>query len=113
ESWLRNRSAAQAARIRDLLAGERADVRAAEATLGYRPPPVHRGGGGWAGDAAGAADQVTRLERAISRAAAQAACSGDPLFLPRDESSAWAWLPLGIRDRFDFAPASTAGGAGD
>jgi sugar diacid utilization regulator len=38
----------------------------------------------------------------------QAACSGDPIFLPRDESSAWAWLPLGIRDTFDAAPASTA-----
>src|SRR6202042_2035785 len=37
-----------------------------------------------------------------------AACSGDPVFLPRDGSSAWAWLPLGIRDTFDAAPASTA-----
>ena len=113
ESWLRNRSAAQAARIRDLLAGERADVRAAEATLGYRLRQYHVGVVCWTGDAAGTADQVARLERAISRAAAQAACSGDPLFLPRDESSAWAWLPLGIRDRFDFAPASTAGVDGD
>jgi DNA-binding PucR family transcriptional regulator len=31
------------------------------------------------------------------------------VFLPRDESSAWAWLPLGIRDTFDAAEASTAG----
>ncbi len=113
ESWLRNRSAAQAARVRDLLAGERADVRAAEATLGYRLRQYHVGVVCWTGEAAGTADQVTRLERAISRAAAQAACSGDPLFLPRDESSAWAWLPLGIRDRFDFGPASTAGVDGD
>jgi hypothetical protein len=36
ENWLRNRSAARAARIRDLLSGERIDVSAAEATLGYR-----------------------------------------------------------------------------
>ena len=28
----------------------------------------------------------------------EADCTGDPVFLPRDESSAWAWLPLGIRD---------------
>jgi DNA-binding PucR family transcriptional regulator len=35
--------------------------------------------------------------------------SGDPLFLPRDESSAWAWLPLGIRDRFDAGAASAVG----
>ena len=35
------------------------------------------------------------------------------MFLPRDESSAWAWLPLGIRDAFDAAAASTAGVDGD
>ncbi|HEX4256087.1 MAG TPA: helix-turn-helix domain-containing protein [Streptosporangiaceae bacterium] len=31
------------------------------------------------------------------------------MFLARDVSSAWAWLPLGIRDTFDLAAASTAG----
>jgi hypothetical protein len=41
------------------------------------------------------------------------ACSGDPVFLPRDESSAWAWLPLGIRDTFDAAGAAAAGADGD
>jgi len=35
------------------------------------------------------------------------------VFLPRDESSAWAWLPLGIRDTFDAAAASTSGADGD
>jgi hypothetical protein len=107
ENWLRNRSAARAARVRDLLSGERADVRAAEAILAYRLRQYHVGVVCWTGDAAGTADEITRLERAISRVAAQAACSGDPLFLPRDESSAWAWLPFGIRDQFDSASAST------
>ena len=46
---------------------------------------------------------VSRLEHAIGHVAAEVAASGDPVFLPRDESSAWAWLPLGIRDRFDAA----------
>ncbi len=108
ENWLRHRSAAQAARIRDLLSGERTDVSAAEATLGYRLRQFHVGLVCWTG-AAGAADQITRLERAVRHVAGQAASSGDPVFLPRDESSAWAWLPLGIRDTFDSAAASTAG----
>ena len=108
ETWLRNRSAARAARIRDLLSGKRIDVRAAEATLGYRLRQYHVGVMCWTGDVAATADEINRLERAIGRVAAQAACSGDPLFLPRDETSAWAWLPLGIRDRFDSAAASTA-----
>jgi hypothetical protein len=71
ENWLRNRSAARAARIRELLSGERADVRAVEATLGYRLRQYHVGVVCWTGDAAGTADEITRLERAIGRVAAQ------------------------------------------
>jgi DNA-binding PucR family transcriptional regulator len=113
ENWLRNRSAARAARIRDLLSGERIDVNAAEAALGYRLRQYHVGLVCWVGDAASTADEITRIERAISHVAVQATCYGDPVFLPRDESSAWAWLPLGIRDAFDSAAASTAGLDGD
>jgi GGDEF-like domain len=97
------------ARIRDLLSGRRINLSATEATLGYRLRQYHVGLVCWAGDAEAAVDNVTRLELAISHVAAQAACAGDPVFLPRDESSAWAWLPLGIRDRFDAAGPSTAG----
>jgi DNA-binding PucR family transcriptional regulator len=113
EHWLRNRSAARAARIRDLLSGQRINVSATEATLGYRLRQYHVGLVCWTGDATAAVDNLTRLEHAISHVAGKAACSGDPLFLPRDESSAWAWLPLGIRDTFDAAAASTAGLDGD
>jgi hypothetical protein len=108
ENWLRNRSAARAARIRDLLSGERIDVGAAEITLGYRLRQYHVGLVCWAGDAASTADEITRLERAIGRVARQMACHGDLVFLPRDESSAWAWLPLGTRDTFDSAAADRA-----
>ena len=106
ENWLRNRSAARAARIRDLLAGGRIDVSAAEATLGYRLRQYHVGLVCWVGDAARAADEITRLEQAIGHVAGKAACPGDLVFLPRDESSAWAWLPLGARDTFDLAAAA-------
>ena len=108
ENWLRNRSAARAARIRDLLSGERVDASVAEATLGHRLRQYHVGLVCWVGDAASTADEITRLERAINHVASRAALEGDPLFLPRDESSAWAWLPLGIRDTFDSAAANTA-----
>jgi hypothetical protein len=113
ERWLRNRSAARAARIRDLLSGERVNVTATEATLGYRLRQYHVGLVCWAGDATAGADTITRLEHATSHVAGKAACPGDPVFLPRDEASAWAWLPLGIRDGFDAAAASTAGLDGD
>ena len=58
ETWLRNRSAARGARIRDLLSGERIDVRAAEAILGYRLRQYHVGLVCWAGDAAGGGDDA-------------------------------------------------------
>ena len=109
ENWLRNRSAARAARIRDLLSGERVDLGDAEAILGYRLRQHHVGLVCWAGDAAGTASGITRLEQAIGPVAAQAGCRGEPVFLPRDESTAWAWLPLGIRDTFDAAAAGAAG----
>jgi hypothetical protein len=108
EHWVRNQNAARAARVRSLLSGDRSDVRAAEAILGYRLRQYHVGVVCWVEDAVGTADELTRLERAVGQVAVQAACADDPVFLPRDESSAWAWLPLGIRDRFDSAEASTA-----
>jgi hypothetical protein len=110
ENWLRNRSAARAARIRDLLSGARIDVSLTEATLGYRLRQYHVGVVCWADDEARAVDNITRLERAIGHIAAQTACGGDPVFLPRDGSCAWAWLPLGIRDRFDGATADAGAG---
>jgi DNA-binding PucR family transcriptional regulator len=110
ENWLRNRSATRAARIRDLLSGARIDVGATEATLGYRLRQYHVGVACWTDEAPLAADEITRLERAIGHVAAQTACGGDPVFLPRDGSSAWAWLPLGIRDTFDAAACDPGGG---
>ena len=109
ENWLRNRSATRAARIRDLLSGQRINVSATEAALGYRLRQYHVGLVCWTGDATAGVDDITRLEHAISNVAGKAACSGDPVFLPRDESSAWAWLPLGIHDTFDAAGASAVG----
>jgi hypothetical protein len=109
EDWLRNRSAVRAARIRDLLSGGRINASATEAALGCRLRQYHVGVVCWTDDTAAAMDTITRLEHAVGHVAGQAACAGDPVFLPRDVSSAWAWLPLGIRDTFDAAQASTAG----
>jgi DNA-binding PucR family transcriptional regulator len=109
ESWLRSRSAARAARIRDLLSGARIDLRTAEATLGYRLRQYHVGVVCWTDETPGPVDNITRLERAIREIAELAASSSDAVFIPRDESSAWAWLPLGIRDTFTCPAASAAG----
>src|SRR5580658_3196221 len=75
ETWLRNRSAARAARIRDLLSGQRISVPATEATLGYRLRQYHVGLVCWTGDATAAVDNVTRLEHAINYVAGKADCA--------------------------------------
>ena len=35
------------------------------------------------------------LERATVEVAAEVRCDGRPMFVPQDEFSAWAWMPLG------------------
>ena len=112
ENWLRNLGAARAARVRALLQGDRADVDTSEAILGYRLRQHHVGVVCWLGDAEAGGRGLARLEHATVELARQAECQGRPIFLPQDESSAWAWLPLGARDTFAVpAPRRRAAGA--
>ena len=97
ENWLRNLSVARAARVRTLLRDEQVDVASSEAVLGYRLRQHHLGVVAWVTDAPAGGDVLGRLERAIAEMAAEAHCDGRPMFVPQDESSAWAWLPLGGR----------------
>ena len=109
EHWLRNLSAAQAARARAVVEGDRVDVDASEAVLGYRLRQYHVGVVCWVGEAEAGGEAVARLERATMEVARQAQCQGRPLFLPQDESGAWAWLPLGASDAFTVPTMRGAG----
>jgi hypothetical protein len=106
ENWLRNLSAARAARVRALLGGGRIDLDSSEAILGYRLRQHHVGVVCWAAEAEAGGSALPRLEHATAEVARHAGCGGSPIFLPQDEISAWAWLPLGARDTF---PAQAAG----
>src|SRR5256884_8995634 len=97
ENWLRNQSAARAARVRALLRGEQVDVSSSEAMLGYRLRQHHLGVVTWITGASGGSDALGRLEHVIAEIAAETHCEGRPIFIPQDEFSAWAWLPLGAR----------------
>ena len=98
ENWLRNLGAARAARVRALLRGDRVDVDASEAVLGYHLRQHHVGAVCWLGDREAGGPALARLEHATMEVAAHAGCEGRPIFVPQDESSAWAWLPLGASD---------------
>ena len=95
ENWLRNQSAARAARVRVLLRGEQVDVTAAEAMLGYRLRQYHLGVVTWIAKAPAGGDALGLLERATVEVAAEVRCDGRPMFVPQDEFCAWAWMPLG------------------
>ena len=97
ENWLRNQSVARAARVRALLRGEQVDLSSSEAMLGYRLRQHHLGVVTWITGAPGGGDALGRLEHVTAEVAAEARCEGKPIFIPQDEFSAWAWLPLGAR----------------
>jgi len=97
ENWLRNQSVARAARVRALLRDEQVDLSSSEAMLGYRLRQHHLGAVTWITGASGGGDALGRLEHATAEVAAEAHCDGRPIFVPQDEFSAWAWLPLGAR----------------
>jgi DNA-binding PucR family transcriptional regulator len=114
ENWLRNQSAARAARVRALLRDEQVDVSSSEAMLGYRLRQHHLGVVTWITGASGGGDALGRLEHATAEVAAEAHCEGRPIFLPQDEFSAWAWLPLGARHDIVLPRLSAKGiGAAD
>ena len=97
EKWLRNQSVARAARVRALLRNEQPDVAASEAILGYRLRQYHLGTVTWITGAPADGGTLGLLERATGEVAAQAGCDGRLMFVPQDESSAYAWLSLGGR----------------
>ena len=109
ENWLRNLSAARAARVRALLRGERVDVEvdSSEAILGYRLRQHHAGLVCWTGEADIGGGDLARLERATMELARTVGCAGRPIFLPQDESYAWAWLPLGAEKTLTLPGAAS------
>jgi DNA-binding PucR family transcriptional regulator len=98
DRWLLSQTAVRAARVAALLAGSgHDDVDAAEAALGYRLRQHHLALLAWTGEPTENGAALIRLDRLVAAAAVDLECAGRPLFVPRDEALAWAWLPLGGR----------------
>ena len=111
-NWLRNLSVARTARTRALLRGDRVDIDSSEAILGYRLRQQHVGLVCWVDRAEASGGALTLLEQATAELCGLLDGAGRPLFLPRDESSAWAWVPLGARSDASLKtePATAAEG---
>ena len=95
ERWLANRNTVRAAMLDRVLAGEETDVAAAEAALGYRLGGRHIGLVLWDGTEGASAAGLRGLESLAAAIADSVGGAGAPLFVPRDGSLGWAWVPLG------------------
>lgn len=99
DRWLLNRSAARAAKVQELLGENRGPVDAgaldaAEAVIGYRLRGRHAGLIVWHASAGAADDVLSVLEAVAGAVLGRVQDHGRPLFVPRDQASAWVWLPL-------------------
>lgn len=106
DRWLLNETADLGVRVRDVLAGRDVDLDETEPALGYAfrqdhlglvvrlPVPSHGGA------------ELARLDWFVSEVAGELDCSARPLFVPQDETVAWAWLPLGSCRGFSWEQLS-------
>ncbi|ALG83245.1 PucR family transcriptional regulator [Gordonia phthalatica] len=95
ESWLANRSTVRATTLAGLLSGEEMDVGDAESALGYRLRQRHLGVVLWESARDNSTSALRRLESVVGSVAQAVGAVGQPLFIPKDRSLAWAWIPLG------------------
>ena len=91
DAWVHDRSAVLAMRVREVLRGGRVDVAATERALDYRFDGSHQALVLWVDEPD--VDAHVRIRRVVGQIDAAHARSGTPLLVPRDESTAWAWLP--------------------
>lgn len=101
DRWLLNRNASRSARVTELLERRPVDLGATETMLGYRLRQQHVGLVVWADRKDSDEPKLAALERAVGALADKLGCGAAPLFVPCDESSAWAWLPLGSETTVD------------
>ena len=87
--------ASLAAQVRSLLEGGPIEVNRVESALGYRLRQRHLGIVAWVEEQARKEGTLVELERMAGRLADQLSEGAHALFVARDESSAFMWMPLG------------------
>jgi DNA-binding PucR family transcriptional regulator len=94
ERWLRQQDVVRTERIRDLIAGRVGEAAEAETALGYRLTGRHVGIIAWDPAATLDGPGLLGLQRVVTSCAERVGCRDQPLLVPRDQSTLWAWLPL-------------------
>jgi diguanylate cyclase with GGDEF domain len=112
DRWLLTQTAVRAGRVRELLRAP-VDIDTTESALVYRLRRHHLGVIAWVDGAVQGSDGLTRLDRRCARAARALNSRGRHLFMPRDESLARIWIPLGADTRVSDERLPTAFQNGD
>ncbi|MEV6054471.1 helix-turn-helix domain-containing protein [Streptomyces sp. NPDC052107] len=113
ERWLMGQTAMRAARVRDILAENEVDLDSAEAALGYRLRQNHLGLAAWLPALSRGGAGLARLDRLTHEIAKELDCPARPLFIPRDEGLAWAWLPMGSHSEVSWERLSSVVESGE
>jgi DNA-binding PucR family transcriptional regulator len=113
DRWLLGQVAMRAARVWDILAEKEVDLDSAEAALGYRLRQNHLGLVVWLPALTRGGAGLDRLDRLTHEIARELDCPARPLFIPRDETVAWAWLPFGSRSEVSWERLSSVAENGD
>jgi DNA-binding PucR family transcriptional regulator len=95
ERWLTNRNTVRAAILNSLIKGDEIDITAGESALGYRLRQNHLGIVVWDRKGDDSPNALQKLQTLVAAIGEAVGGSGQPLFIPRDRSHAWAWIPLG------------------
>lgn len=94
DKWLQNRSHLRSKRIRSLLDGNERDIDSAETELGIRLRQTLLGVVCWTEARDRDGRELDDLEQVVRRLGNDLGCPSSPLFVPSDETSAWAWFAV-------------------
>ncbi|MEB3034659.1 PucR family transcriptional regulator [[Mycobacterium] nativiensis] len=92
ERWLESRNAVRALRVREILSGDSLDVDTMTTAIRYPLRRTHVAIVVWYPDSGG--DRLSAAEGFIKHLAESLAVHGAPLFIPADNTTGWAWIPL-------------------
>ncbi|MGD3112859.1 PucR family transcriptional regulator [Streptomyces sp. YGL11-2] len=113
DRWLLTQTAVRAGRVREILAEKQVDTDWAESALGYRLRQHHIGMVLWLPGRAHGDEGLARLDRLTSGIAETLGCRTKPLFVARDETLSWSWLPFGSQRAVPWDVLSSAVEDGD
>lgn len=99
ERWLESRNAVRALRVREILSGDDLDVDAMTTAIRYPLRRTHVAIVVWYPESGG--DRLSAAEAFTKHLAESLAVHGAPLFIPADNATGWAWIPLPSADAPD------------